>query len=285
MNKAWVHRDIAIKYRRSLAVSRRTVRRHTRVARRLAKGEGVSFNLFCGATTFCVGVALAGYSSFLFLVSEPLQLTHENNQLINLPVRFAPSAESFSERLTKKQKREMATKVHFIATKMIPYRVSLTEGHRIARVIVEESYKTGFDPILIAAIVFAESAFSKHAISSVGALGLMQLMPDTARYVTEMNALHWQGIEALYSPEYNIKLGTRYLRYLMHMYNGDVLNSLRAYNWGPGNMDRFLKRGGRLPAETRGYVKKINHYYETWSQDFSMDRVKYEFGALYHAIY
>ena len=117
----------------------------------------------------------------------------------------------------------------------------------------------GVEPSLVAAVIKAESRFDPEATSSRGAYGLMQLLPETARFVSERT-----GISADYrDPETNIRIGTRYLSYLQSRYDGDQRLALAAYNSGEGRVDRWLSRGDfdvsrDIPfAETRDYVRNV----------------------------
>ncbi len=104
---------------------------------------------------------------------------------------------------------------------------------------------------LVRAVIWAESAGDGGAISSAGAIGLMQLMPRTAG---EMY------VEDPVDPAQNIMGGTRYLRSLANMFNGDMILTLAAYNAGP---DAVKKYGGIPPfEETREYVKRVISYYQ-----------------------
>jgi len=111
------------------------------------------------------------------------------------------------------------------------------------------------DPLLIKAIIKAESAFDQFATSSKGAQGLMQLMPETARDLRVDNP---------YNPTQNINGGTQYFKKLLDSYGGDLSRSLAAYNAGPGR----VKKTGPLPRikETRAYVQKVTRYYRTYKQ-------------------
>lgn len=271
MNKTWIHNDLVLKDRGRISSA--------------TPADSVSANVVVGALTAGLGVIAAAFCSYLLLQTNPLRSAELLSAKSPPPVLASVSRESMAKKLSAKQKRAMGAQVHFIAEKMKPYRVPLKEGHAIAKSIVEESYRNGFDPLFIAAVVFAESGFSKRALSPVGARGLMQLMPDTARYISRKTNADWKGQSALYNPAYNVELGTRYLHYLLRKYRGNATQSLIAYNWGPGNLNTALKHNGGVPEVSRRYVKKINHYHQLWNDDFKSNKIKYEFGALYHAIY
>ena len=112
------------------------------------------------------------------------------------------------------------------------------------------SQQYGIDPKLIQAIIHVESNFDPQAVSPKGAQGLMQLMPQTARDLQVSDA---------FSPKENIDGGTRYLRYLMDIYNQDMSLALAAYNAGPEKVNQY--KGIPPYQETKSYVQKVIQVY------------------------
>ncbi|HYH10396.1 MAG TPA: lytic transglycosylase domain-containing protein [Thermoanaerobaculia bacterium] len=116
-------------------------------------------------------------------------------------------------------------------------------------IIYHEAKKHDVRPELVAAVVEAESRFKPTARSGAGAVGLMQLVPRTGR---------WMGARDLTNPQQNIAAGTKYLKYLSERFDGNETKIIAAYNAGEGNVKRF---GGVPPfRETRKYVTKVRNY-------------------------
>jgi soluble lytic murein transglycosylase-like protein len=117
--------------------------------------------------------------------------------------------------------------------------------------IYEKAKKYDVDPALVVAVIEQESRFRPRARSTVGARGLMQLMPRTGR---------WMGARDLYNPEQNVDAGVRYIKYLDNRFHGDVHKIIAAYNGGEGNVLRY--QGIPPFRETRQYVKKVMKNYD-----------------------
>jgi soluble lytic murein transglycosylase-like protein len=122
----------------------------------------------------------------------------------------------------------------------------------LASLIQKAAERHHLDPDLIHAIVHVESGYDSQAVSSKGAIGLMQLIPATARRF---------GVGDPFDPRQNIEGGTSYLKYLLGLFDGNVALSLAAYNAGENSV---LRQDGIPPfAETREYVRKVRSIYQS----------------------
>ncbi len=133
--------------------------------------------------------------------------------------------------------------------------------------IVTHATANGISPHLVAAVIRAESNFWPWAVSPKGALGLMQLTPETARWVAGQAG--WAGLDEklLHDAETNIALGCWYLAHLLRQYEGNLAVALAAWNGGRTNVTGWLNTGvwsgraadlERIPfAETRGFVSRV----------------------------
>lgn len=116
------------------------------------------------------------------------------------------------------------------------------------RIIDDSAAKHGVEANLIKAVIKAESNFDDNATSARGAMGLMQIIPETAREL---------GVKNPYDPVENVMGGTQYLKMLLDRYGGDRNVALAAYNWGMGNVEG---NPGKLPEETKTYIARVNKY-------------------------
>jgi hypothetical protein len=126
------------------------------------------------------------------------------------------------------------------------------KGEHIFHPIINKASKQhDIDPALVKAVIMAESSYNPRAVSPRGAVGLMQLMPNTAESL---------GVANSFNPEQNILGGTKYLKKLIDQFHGDIKLALAAYNAGPAHVK---KHNGVPPfKETVHYVHKVYHYYD-----------------------
>ena len=117
----------------------------------------------------------------------------------------------------------------------------------------------GLDPALLAAVIYQESKFQADAKSSSGAIGLMQLTPETAKGIAIRTGGSRFRIQDLYNPEINVRYGSWYLRHLLNKY-ADEKTALAAYNAGQRNVDTWRSQGKGIQfSETRAYVDRVEH--------------------------
>jgi soluble lytic murein transglycosylase len=134
------------------------------------------------------------------------------------------------------------------------------------QIIRQQAAEKKLDPALIAAVIYAETKFDPRP-SEAGAQGLMQIMPETAQFLSRMSGAKTFRTADLATPEVNIAYGSYLLRYLLDRYHGNKVLALAAYNAGDANVDRWVAdaraRGHQLTVdeipfpETRAYVAKV----------------------------
>lgn len=130
--------------------------------------------------------------------------------------------------------------------------------------IARSARRYSLSPELLQAVILTESKYNTHAVSSTGAVGVMQLMPDTAEWIAGESGL---PADDLRDPAENIPLGAWYLEFLIHKYDGNLVLALAAYNAGRGNVDEWMEQYGWPPdyaevsgipfPETREFVKAV----------------------------
>jgi soluble lytic murein transglycosylase-like protein len=144
-----------------------------------------------------------------------------------------------------------------------PTRARPAETGGVARTLLARARQHGLDPLLVKAVILTESAGRRRARSPKGAMGLMQLMPATARRF---------GVADPDDPAQNIAGGTRYLRWLLDRFGGNVTLALAGYNAGEGAVDRH---GGIPPyRETRHYVRRVRATHAALGRILTQKRVR-----------
>lgn len=165
--------------------------------------------------------------------------------------------------------RSSSGAVSFTDTPVVPeYRVVIREPVAEARkgahwkdVARSEAAKKNLDPLLVKAVIHVESGENPDALSSKGAMGLMQLMPGTAKAL---------GVKDPFKPQDNVTGGVKYLSQMVDRFRGRLDLALAAYNAGPSAVERF--RGIPPYGETRNYVTKVMTAYRRLSEGLSLDK-------------
>jgi hypothetical protein len=199
-------------------------------------------------------------------------LTSGGNSIESLAANFNPG-----EVLTEVGQNVLADRLEKLFSKF-PHRILPAERERLAKMLVEEGGRAGIDPLFLAAVIRVESAFYTGAVSNKGAMGLMQVMPETGREVAGLIGMEWTGPEQLHDLEINVRLGVFYLDQLLEMYKGNYRLALTAYNRGPANVRFIVRRHGKLEPRFTEYFRKIQHTYRAYLR--SIDGL----GSVFHDI-
>jgi soluble lytic murein transglycosylase len=156
----------------------------------------------------------------------------------------------------------------------------LTLPLRHEDIIRQQASAKQLDPSLLAAVIYAESHF-RDATSHAGARGLMQITPDTARYIAHLSGGTAFEQGDLATPQINISYGAFYLRYLLKRYGENTVLALAAYNGGEGNVDRWIAESSmserafvvdQIPfAETRGYITRVLEARQSYRDKYSRE--------------
>lgn len=126
----------------------------------------------------------------------------------------------------------------------------------------------GLDPALLAAVVYVESRFDPNAESAAGALGLMQLLPETAQGIATRTGGDRFVVADLRDPEINVRYGSWYLDHLRDRY-GSIRLALAAYHAGRGNVDEWLRSGGEITfPETRAYLGEVTRLRSVYARAY-----------------
>ena len=177
-------------------------------------------------------------------VEKQVNIENQKNQIQTFDnVLKKTAGVKFGDLLTSPSTRVNA---NIYASQALSGSEKATSKEQIKNIIFRAAKKHGVDEKLVNALVKQESGFNPNAKSRVGAMGLMQLMPATAKGLGVTNPM---------DPEQNVDGGVRYLKSMLNKYNGNIILALAAYNAGPGAVDKY---DGVPPyKETQNYVKNI----------------------------
>lgn len=187
--------------------------------------------------------------------------------------------------MSEKEKRKPRFILAIVALVLLI--VALVLGLTVARMLERRTYRLSYpalieeyageyelDPYLVAAMIHVESGNRPEVVSSAGAVGLMQVMPDTGEWINGKLQLNGYTADSLKTPDVNIHFGCWYLRFLLDRYEGDVDYAVAAYNAGQGTVDKWLSdpavtENGELInipyPETDNYLEKVQRAYEKYT--------------------
>jgi len=208
-------------------------------------------------------VAVLGTTSVVlaYEVQSPKLAVMQDTELLQLRAKLA-ERDAQVQRLQQKvaqledaehlEEAERLGVLKAVAQSGLPER----QQKRLAVAIVREAKLNGVDPMLVVAIIRCESSFNNYAVSHVGAMGLMQVMPDTGKWLAERAGWRLGRSTNLFDSELNVQLGTAYIAELIARF-GSVDKALVAYNAGPGLARKILAKPDVKKRFMAGYPKKV----------------------------
>lgn len=202
-------------------------------------------------------LAAAMFLAWVLSVLGFLHLLQQNQQLSQVVLNQQDQLALQSEQLSALQQRlRILEAVEAMQSNLTP-----SEEVYLSHEVYRYSEMHDLDPLLVLSVIRVESDFMPHAVSPVGAMGIMQVMPATARYITERRGWNWPGEKRLFDPAFNIRLATSYLSDLLTKF-GSVEEALIAYNCGEGTLRELRASGVPMP---RSYVQRVLSAYD-WLQ-------------------
>jgi soluble lytic murein transglycosylase-like protein len=209
-----------------------------------------------------IGLAVVGFV-FTALVGlagamvEQIPLNN-NRDKVNIPL-LLEEAKQDSHKVAEQNVKEVQEFQQVLAAiRKTKSKLNPHEEWELARVVIDQGRNFGLDPMLALSIIRIESNFNPNAVSPVNAIGLMQVLPSTARALAYELEEKWGGADSLFDISTNVRLGLYYFRKLETHYKGNRKVALAAYNFGPTYVDRMIKEGGHVP---RKYAAKVINMY------------------------
>jgi len=195
----------------------------------------------------------------IFLAKVSHNLDELSEKTLNASDKYYELRKEFTD-----EKTRMALMAHVLDIKNIlesfKNKTNSYNTMEFALLIAKESYRNNLDPLLVLAVIKTESSFRKSVVSHKGAIGLMQILPNTGHYVSDMHDhIDLGSSQQLFEPDTNIKIGINYLSYLMNKFENQKY-AILAYNMGPTNLIRKLRSGENLPEKYyRSVMKNYQH--------------------------
>ena len=144
----------------------------------------------------------------------------------------------------------------------------------VAKTVMAESERNGFDPIFLMAVIENESSFDPHVVGSVGEIGLMQITPDTGKWIAKKCGIKWEGKKSLHDPKTNIRIGAAYLAHLREQFDSQGQLYLAAYNMGSLNVNRALERSVRPKEYPMRVMKRYIRFYTDIKSELKNNEAK-----------
>lgn len=226
-------------------------------------------------------IKAATIAFFAMALTAPLvagsHLRHEDLSFgkVDLQVRTRHAKELLGTHYRKSAARlyendqELSRRIHQKLQRRLPKSFQ-AQTALITRTLLVESRRHGLDPVFVLAVIQTESSFNPLVRGSFGEIGLMQIKPDTAAWISQKEGWSWAGDESLENPMVNLRLGIAYLGWLKNRFPSRPAKYVTAYNMGPGNLRRLLASN----IEPREYKSKVMQNYRSIYQQMTDQKKK-----------
>ena len=164
------------------------------------------------------------------------------------------------------EKTEGKKSLNHLIFKKLKSKLSLQwkgRAQSIASALIIESSKYNFDPVFVLAVIETESKFNPLTLGLHGEIGLMQIKPDTAKWIAHKFKIPWKGEQDLKNPEMNIKIGSAYMSYLRAKFETKPKKYVSAYNMGPKALRRMLSQNLNPNEYNSIVMKNYSHFYSS----------------------
>jgi len=212
------------------------------------------------ATFFTIAVLIAS-----FMILNAIYLMSVSSAVKKMSVEVREQSKAFTSLKDELnfEKERLAFAAHVVDIKNVleKYKPNIGSDNYMdfAYLIAKESFDKGLDPFLVLAVIHTESSFKEYVVSHKGAIGLMQILPGTGQYVSDMQEnINLKSTSELFDPQMNVQIGISYLSYLVKKFDNQK-HALIAYNMGPGNLIRKI-RSGVAPSEK--YYRSVMKNYQ-----------------------
>lgn len=219
---------------------------------------------------------------FFILIIMPLIMAYQNLAFINwTEASLSPVNEQFRiaharELLGKKyagsgaQKAEKIVSLNKVLYREVQSRLDKKYkkyASQIAKAVISESAKRKFDPIFVLAVIETESQFNPKAIGQFGEVGLMQIKPDTAKWIANKYKLKYINQKDLENPKTNIRIGLAYMAYLREEFDSSSVKYVSAYNMGAGNVRKIFSKKTKTSQYSQRVIKNYSQFYASLTKN------------------
>ncbi len=269
MQRSWIQSP---QIRTNSAVGSSAMRAGRILAKLPSRGDNISDLFFYACVSVLAAIVVSVYPLRGASVPDVVDaaVVAINGEYLPSSSLLLPTPVSISSQVKSKEREvQFSKQVNYVLEIIGSSRKDPKEARNLAESIVKASNSANYDPLFVAAVVKAESTFDRHALSYAGARGLMQILPNTGKYISARNQIDWGGINGLSNPDYNLALGIAYLKELEGRFKGNREHALIAYNWGPANLAKAFRGEKTIPGSSVKYAKKILDHHKEWNKDYN----------------